>query len=121
MKPINSCCSRIRRLSPDRGSTMGMAGSNGAIRNVMENASTNRIRIGTITEPISGMTMNRAPIRNSGQRNWPTQAVICAVVSSISENHLRDNVIKPTEEFHELPQQPVAGESDGNQCHQQTR
>ena len=64
----------------EAGSTAGIGGSSGAETKVIDNASSNRVRLLMWALPKKGMVIKAAEIRKKGHHNWPAIAVISAKV-----------------------------------------
>ncbi|MNP06186.1 hypothetical protein D3C76_981590 [compost metagenome] len=80
-------CSAISS-SPLRSSafTGGIGGRPGAMTTVMAKAKYRRMRLGTRAVPNTGMTISKAPTRNSGNMKVATQVLIWVSVSCSSDD-----------------------------------
>src|SRR5690606_12978645 len=120
MRICSAISSIMRRLS---ASTSGIGGRLGDSSRVMASARYRRTRRGTRLPPNTGMTISKAPMRNSGSRKALTQPPICASVSSStrSTDYVGDVVHQRLGELQPLAHQPGTGPHQGGQHHQQAR
>ncbi|MNH46881.1 hypothetical protein D3C79_1098600 [compost metagenome] len=63
-----------------------MGGRFGAMTTVMARAKYSRMRLGTRAVPNTGMTISKAPMRNSGNMNVATQVLIWVSVNCSSDD-----------------------------------